>query len=83
MGPVGMKLAVVVSSPCFDSTRASKSITHTQPKLPSPQAPPQGEAGAAFECMNRNARRGKKANHGKRPVSSARRKQKVRRFGKK
>jgi len=36
-----------------------------------------------FECLNRNARRGKKANHGKRPVSSARRKQKHRTFGRK
>ncbi|KAM3577186.1 hypothetical protein VYU27_000869 [Nannochloropsis oceanica] len=36
-----------------------------------------------FDCLNRNARRGKKANHGKRPVSSARRKQKNRTFGRK
>lgn len=36
-----------------------------------------------FDCLNRNARRGKKANHGKRPVSSVRRKQKNRTFGRK
>lgn len=37
----------------------------------------------AFEALNRNARKPKKANHGKRPCSSVNRKQKRRTFGKK
>ncbi len=34
-----------------------------------------------WECMNRNARRGKRANHGKRPCSRQRRRSKRRAFG--
>jgi hypothetical protein len=67
---------------CLQLTR---SIHGAQIKLPSPLQPAQPQEGGlvGFECLNRNARRGKKANHGKRPVSSARRKYKTKKFGRK
>ena len=67
-------------------------LQHWFPRRPlSPSSPPpttttvvtSPETVDGFECLNRNARRGKKANHGKRAVSSARRKEKRRTLWKK
>jgi hypothetical protein len=51
--------------------------------FPGPRLIPSDSWVEEFDCLNRNARRGKKANHGKRPVSSVRRKRKTRTFGRK